>query len=283
MRLPSFLVIVSIVSLAAALTDFDSDSSDCGVAMFIKFNGTRADRFVRCAETTYYCNRTPDGVNLFLINSTNEAVPADCKKVIYDLQPTLFSGPLAMPGLTELAYFTVSGLKRLGPAKITSIDLPDLVNITKKFSIDYADSISSLSVPKLKHISSILKLNFTGGPAMDLSFPSLSDVGDGIYLHGEIDSLDFPALNNTITVEGVDRREYSNYSISIHSTGNLDCNAFAASVVNSTSYDSNGVSCTSKKGSVTLKPPKPEVTSAALRIRGDFLALTALLAYILAL
>lgn len=85
-------------------------------------------------------------------------------------------------------------------------------------------------------------------------------------------SLDFPALNN------------SSESIPVNSTGNLDCNAFAASVVNSTSYDSVGVFCYSKKGDVTLQRVNPaEANGAAFNTRGEFLALTALVAYMLAL
>ncbi|OBT76817.1 hypothetical protein VF21_04489 [Pseudogymnoascus sp. 05NY08] len=176
-----------------------------------------------------------------------------------------------MPGLTELDEISIRRYHHEGPHKLTSIELPDLVNITGGIYIDDADSISNFSAPKLRHIDSNLELNFTGGPAIDLSFPSLYDVGGSIYLCGNINS--------------IGRYGYSNYSISINSTGNLDCNAFAASVVNSTSYERNGVSCTSKKGSVTLNQPKPEVTtSIAFRIHsGGFLALTNLLAYILAL
>lgn len=90
-------------------------------------------------------------------------------------------------------------------------------------------------------------------------------------------SLDFPTLN------------YTQDSINVTSTGNLDCDAFAASVVNTTNtagYTKHFVTCTSKKGSVILHrvlPPEPEVNSAAFQIRGGFLALTALVAYILAL
>lgn len=90
-------------------------------------------------------------------------------------------------------------------------------------------------------------------------------------------SLEFPTLN------------YTGHSINVTSTGNLDCDAFAASVVNKTnSVDDTEpfVTCTSKKGSVILHhvlPPDPEVNGAAFQICGDFLALTALVAYILAL
>ncbi|KFY14391.1 hypothetical protein V492_02660 [Pseudogymnoascus sp. VKM F-4246] len=301
MRLSSFLVRVLSVSFAAALTPY---SSDCGYAQNVMFNATRlssngtdatangtdTDIFVRCAETTYACNRTlHDGKSLFLINSTNETVPADCEKEIYSLQPAWFDGPVAMPGLTQLSSISIVPYFHHGHRNITSLELPDLVNITE-FAIDIEDafSISNFSVPKLRHIETYLQLNFTGGPAIDLSFPSLLNVGDGIYISGNIGALDFPILNqsNFQTVyEGIGR--ISNYSIHVDSSGDLDCSAFAATVVNSTSYKTDGVSCTSKKGSVTLKapePPLPEVTSAAFRIQGGgVLALMALLACMMAL
>lgn len=83
-------------------------------------------------------------------------------------------------------------------------------------------------------------------------------------------SLDFPTLN-------------SSGLIKVNSTGNLDCIAFVASVVNATSHYSNNVSsCTSKKGSVTFQYMKPpEAAGAAFKIRSDFLAFTVLIAYML--
>lgn len=105
-----------------------------------------------------------------------------------------------MPGLTELSDVRIAGTYNgsrldndpnyvLIPTSVTSVDLPDLVNITFwNFDIDNADSISSLSVPKLRHIERSLKLNFTGGPAINLTFPSLFDIGGLIYLDGEIDA-----------------------------------------------------------------------------------------------
>ncbi|KFY95237.1 hypothetical protein V500_02873 [Pseudogymnoascus sp. VKM F-4518 (FW-2643)] len=287
MRLLGLLVGVSIVSFAAALTPYPNE---CDPALNLAFNGTDTALFVRCAETTYSCNSRPPGEKWFSINSTNEAVPADCEKQIFSLHPiSNFTGPLAMPGLTELSSFKIGGYYNgtrfddgpdyvLFPATVTSIDLPDLVNITSySFNIYIAHSISSLSVPKLRHIGSDLSLNLTGGPAINLTFPSLFDVRGGIYLFGEIDALGFPTLNHTQD------------SINVTSTGNLDCDAFAASVVNTTNSTGSSkyfVTCTSKMGSVILHhvlPPEPEVNGAAFQIRGDFLALTALVAYILAL
>lgn len=105
-----------------------------------------------------------------------------------------------MPGLTELSSITITGTYNgtrgvddpdyaLIPATVTSIDLPDLVNITSyNFNIYTAHSISSLSVPKLRYIGNNLSLNLTGGPAINLTFPSLFDVRGGIYLFGEIDA-----------------------------------------------------------------------------------------------
>lgn len=108
-------------------------------------------------------------------------------------------GPITLPGLTELDHIRVTGDYNgsrvdkgpsyvLIPTGVTNIDLPDLVNITGHFIIDNADSIPSLNVPKLRHIGNSLRLNFTGGPAINLTFPSLFDVGDVIFIDGEIDT-----------------------------------------------------------------------------------------------
>lgn len=107
-------------------------------------------------------------------------------------------GPITLPGLTELDHIRIMGDYNgsrvdkgpgyiLIPTGVTSIDLPDLVNITGVFQIDNADSILSLNVPKLRHIGYSLRLNFTGGPAINLTFPSLFDIGDVIFIDGEID------------------------------------------------------------------------------------------------
>lgn len=217
MRLPGFLVHVSIVTLAVALTPYGvcplftpfpfpplnygyADSEECGYARNVQYNElTHEDVFVRCAESTYKCNSTIHGGEWFKINSTNEVVPADCEKDLTSLQTSAsFSGPLGMPGLTELSSISIqggyvkeksTGQYTIESTKITTIDLPDLVNITRwGFVIDNINSISSLNVPKLKHVATVLQLNFTGGPALNLSFPSLIDVGNGIELHGEIDT-----------------------------------------------------------------------------------------------
>lgn len=147
------------------------------------------DTYVRCAETSYKCG-------VYDLNST---VPAGCERKKYVLFTTgNFTGPLALPGLTELFGISIrdyygrygeSGVSHgASPTRVTTIDLPDLVNITvQSFIIEHADSISSLNVPKLRKIRQDLNLNFTGGPALNLSFPSLVEVSYGsIYIEGEI-------------------------------------------------------------------------------------------------
>ncbi|KFX98009.1 hypothetical protein O988_04584 [Pseudogymnoascus sp. VKM F-3808] len=67
----------------------------------------------------------------------------------------------------------------------------------------------------------------------------------------------------------------------VNSTGDLNCDAFARSLVNTTKNSESGVSCASRRGNFTLtyvEPPEPEVTSGAFKIREGSLALTALLA-----
>ncbi|OBT90410.1 hypothetical protein VE02_00781 [Pseudogymnoascus sp. 03VT05] len=253
-----YLVGVSVVSLAAAIAPYNTE---CGPTLENISKTTDAEfffdvvedvgLFVRCAETTYECDATVHGARWFMIDSTNEPVPADCRT---------YSGTYWNNGL-------------LLPTNVTIIDLPALVNITIGMTIDNAASITSLNLPELRHIDLDLLFNFTGGPAINLTFPSLADV-DSIKIYGEIDTLDFPALNKT------------GHSIMVNSTGNLDCDALAKSLVNTTNYEESGVSCASRRGNVTLthvEPPKPTVTSGAFKIRRGSLALTALLAYILAL
>jgi hypothetical protein len=83
-------------------------------------------------------------------------------------------------------------------------------------------------------------------------------------------SLDFPVLNHS-------------HSITVNSTGNLDCNAFAASVVDATLSGKHTVSCTSKMGNVTMDHTESTGSVVGFMGRGYFLALTALVAYLFAL
>ncbi|KAL5347891.1 hypothetical protein ACLOAV_007302 [Pseudogymnoascus australis] len=294
MRLSGYLVGASIVSLAAAITGFDEECAPYSFHStgyddeipFPYFNSTEETAlFIRCAETTYECDPAIHGSAWFMIDNKTEAVPEDCYKEVYGLHPyDNYTGPISMPGLTELSGCGISGTYEyvgdtyeqvaVYPSNVTSVDLPDVVSIQSGIVIDNANSITSLNVPKLRDLVHLI-LNFTGGPPINLTFPRLYNVY-AIEIYGEIDTLDFHSLNTTST------------TIFVNSTGNLDCDAFAKSVVNTTSYylEETGVSCTSKMGTVNLthvEPPIPEVTSGAFKIQGGFLTMTALLGYILAL
>ncbi|KFY71398.1 hypothetical protein V499_08410 [Pseudogymnoascus sp. VKM F-103] len=288
MMFSRYLVGLSIVGLAAAIAAYNRE---CGPTLEDTAKTTDAefyfdvtedvDLFVRCAETVYECDTKLYNARWFMIDSTKEPVPVGCRKQLGHLTTSHnYTGPLEVPGLTELYGLGIRGTYEgtyednglLLPTNVTSIDLPDLVNIANTMTINNAASITSLNLPKLRHINKLL-LNFTGGPAINLTFPSLVDVSS-IAIYGEIDTLDFPALNETRN------------TIMVNSTGNLDCDTFSKSLVNTTRYDQSGVSCASRRGNVTLthvEPPKPTVTSGAFKIPGGSLALTALLAYILAL
>ncbi|KFY74989.1 hypothetical protein V499_05008 [Pseudogymnoascus sp. VKM F-103] len=152
--------------------------------------------FVRCAETTYECDATLHGVRWFMIDGTNEPVPADCRKHLSHLITSHnYAGPLEVPGLTKLSGLRIRGTysgtywdnSLLLPTNVTINDLPDLVNITISMAIDDAASITSLNLLKLRHINLDLLLNSTGGPAINLTFLSLADV-DSIKIYGEIDT-----------------------------------------------------------------------------------------------
>jgi hypothetical protein len=59
-------------------------------------------------------------------------------------------------------------------SNITSLDLPDLENVASSFMISHVSSLSNLNVPKLKNVTESLIFDLSEGPAIKLSFPSLS-------------------------------------------------------------------------------------------------------------
>ncbi|RDW63498.1 hypothetical protein BP6252_11043 [Coleophoma cylindrospora] len=191
-----------------------------------------------------------------------------------------YQGALAVPSIvtaSQIDYEDSAGLLNL-----TSLDLPDLEQIVATgFFIYGAAKLSELNAPKLRTIRGSLTLNLVGGPAINLSFPSLEVVESGIYLNGTIDryelrflqtdtakrfSIELPALNSTSAVQ-------------IFSTGKLDCNAFAASVVNATpAYNAEdgigsntSVICNSKKGNVTTFRPSIVASSRGSKMVSNLL------------
>ncbi|OBT43415.1 hypothetical protein VE00_05744 [Pseudogymnoascus sp. WSF 3629] len=87
----------------------------------------------------------------------------------------------------------------------------------------------------------------------------------------KIDALDFPVLNFSRV-------------INITSTGNLDCVAFAATVVNTTTWPTGfkdtpeSLSCTSNKNSINTHPVQDTSDSSGVSwFRGDLLLLVVLI------
>lgn len=134
-------------------------------------------------------------------------VPANCNEIgtwfiRLDLRANII-GSLSIPGVVNATDVYFEGTEghhidwnpsnnktKDYPLNLTSVDLPDLVNVVYgDFSIQLANKIESLSVPRLIYIQSSLVLNLTGenAPAINLSFPSLYTVGS-IRIIGNIDS-----------------------------------------------------------------------------------------------
>jgi hypothetical protein len=138
---------------------------------------------------------------VFNSTSNNTALLCACGNLTNMFIDPHFVGPLTIPNITSAQQLTFYGIhprtdplgvgdpiRPADPLNLTSLDLPDLVNITSRsFMIDYADELSSLTVPKLNRIAGALDFDLTGGPAINLSFPSLEFVSMGVILTGKID------------------------------------------------------------------------------------------------
>lgn len=138
-------------------------------------------------------------------NSTTGPVPDNCSPFYYNIAvDEHVNGSLSIPDVVSVGQAVFQGQWPIlplyptdtsvpeDPLNLTSLELPDLVNITQSggFEIDWADKIESLKVPKLTNIMGDLQIDLSGEnpPAINLSFPSLYYVGYGISLTGNIDA-----------------------------------------------------------------------------------------------
>ena len=143
-----------------------------------------------CAEFAYYCpsSTAADGADDF--DADGEVVPPECTKRLYGVgSEASMEGELDVPGLTEAESVWLEGISEYRslrnhsvithgvPLRLTSISLPDLVTIKPgSLFINKTTNLTSLEVPKLISIYTDLSINLTGGPAIELSFPSLRKV-----------------------------------------------------------------------------------------------------------
>lgn len=151
---------------------------------------------VNCTHrTTYQCldeRNQPKDEFLTFNASDNATTHPGCSKVFYDLRVSdvgNFDGSLVIPDLVKVGSVDIGGTYYDHEPYLTlsTIDLPDLVNITGQFVMRSANNVSSLTVPKLEVVHSTLYLDLSGGPAINLTFPSLSFVGAGLAVWGNID------------------------------------------------------------------------------------------------
>ncbi|KAH7417864.1 hypothetical protein BKA64DRAFT_738411 [Cadophora sp. MPI-SDFR-AT-0126] len=153
------------------------------------------------------------------------------------------------------------------PLNLMSINFPNQRNVTLgSFKIDNADQITSLQLPKLVQIAGGLDIDLRGGPAIDLSFPSLQGAAY-IHLEGNINSVKLPSLRWAMR-------------INVTSTGNLNCTDFAVKVVNATpsyilsapSDYKSAVACISKTENITAHRSTGMSGSSGLVVQcGNFL------------
>lgn len=149
-------------------------------------------------------NATSDDGGYAEYNATTGPVPENCREFGWNIAVNKsVTGPLSIPGVVDASQAVFQGqwphyvnirvndsLTGEEPLNLTSLDLPDLINVVSMFEIQWADKIKSLSVPKLISVGEGIDLDLTGEnpPAMNLSFPSLYHVEGGIWLSGNIDA-----------------------------------------------------------------------------------------------
>ncbi|KFY29800.1 hypothetical protein V494_08470 [Pseudogymnoascus sp. VKM F-4513 (FW-928)] len=252
MRLSSHFVGAYTIGLAAAVGQLPSDCT----SNVLSFNSANAVTLGSCTELGYRCND-----KIVQINSTEEAIPANCAHYLYNITvDENIKGPLRIPGMAEVSSITINGTSSSGssngfasisPSNITSLDLPDLENVTSNFKISDAHSLSSLNVPKLNNVTGLLEIDLSFGPAINFSFPSLS-YARAIMLVGKIDAIDLSSLSETLGLE-------------VHTTGKLDCEAFADNMSKAVDTHGQAVVCGKTISQVTTTSPAPTTTGGSVR------------------
>lgn len=154
---------------------------------------------VNCTHhTTYQCldqyNQRQD--QFMTANATDNAtISVKCSEAFYSFQVSdiaKFDGSLVVQDLVKLNSLSLNGNWYPGQPVATNltlstIDFPDLVNATGQISVYYATNVSSITMPKLKVVDGSFHIGLDGGPAINLTFPSLSYVAAGIIIEGNID------------------------------------------------------------------------------------------------
>ncbi|OBT71450.1 hypothetical protein VF21_10610 [Pseudogymnoascus sp. 05NY08] len=128
-------------------------------------------------------------------NATDNAtISVKCSEAFYNFRVSdtaKLDGSLVVPDLVKLDSLYLSGNwypKQPVATNLTlsTIDFPDLVNLTGQINIRNADKVSTLKMPKLEVVGDSVSIDLSGGPAISLTFPSLSSIGAGLIVKGNI-------------------------------------------------------------------------------------------------
>ncbi|KFY20339.1 hypothetical protein V491_03803 [Pseudogymnoascus sp. VKM F-3775] len=265
MKISSNLLAASMAAIATARAPVPKI---CGNGLLHPNTTIELSAMVNCTHSRAY--QCLDQYNLqkddfMTLNSTDNAtaVPV-CTEAFYTFKvsdTSKFDELLVVPGLVKVGSVYVNGDWPIH-LNATAIDFPDLVNVTGQINIQSADKVASLKMPKLEYVESSFHIDLSAEegaeapPPISLTFPSLTSVGAGLWIVGNINAIELPALSNASL-------------ITIESTGDLDCEAFATKVVNATvlfrasDQSKDAVVCSSNKGSTKKSLPGAGNDSAA--------------------
>lgn len=171
-------------------------AAQCPEGLF--FNSTNSAFMADCARLNYACT---NGSAISFNDTGGVPPPIDCDtKQTFELyfQHTSLTGPIVLPGVVEAQIVSFYGsssfnktdaeMDAIEDKEISSIDFPDLVNITDVLNIRNMHNLASITMPKLENIDGFLRIYLRGGPAISLSFPKLFHVKTDIDLIGKIDA-----------------------------------------------------------------------------------------------
>lgn len=151
-----------------------------------------------CARLNYAC--TNESAISFNVTG-GVPPPIDCDtKQVFDLYfwDDNLTGPIVLPGVVEAHIVDFYGslsfnrtdaeMDAIEDKEISSIDFPDLVNITAELSLENMNNLASITIPKLENIDGSVRIYLGDGPAISLSFPKLFHVKADIGLIGKINA-----------------------------------------------------------------------------------------------
>lgn len=129
------------------------------------------------------------------LNSTDNATAYPvCTEAFYTFtvtDTTKYDESLVVPDLVKVDSLYVAG-DFPTHLNATTIDFPDLVNVTGNINIHSANKVTNLKLPKLEVVEGYIRVDLSAlegleePPAISLTFPSLTSLGAGLMVSGNI-------------------------------------------------------------------------------------------------